>query len=58
MTEEKEAVEIIEELKPLEVKVINQPKEKEKPNPTSEDTIDDYQDTPTDEEIKEMTDAQ
>ncbi len=45
-----------EEEKPLEVKII---KEKEEPiNPTSEDTVDVWMTEPTDEEIKEMTDAQ
>lgn len=53
MTEKEE-----DKLKPLEVIITNQP-EKEKPqNPTSIDTKDEYDFTPSDEEIKEMTDAQ
>ncbi len=48
----------IDELKPLEVKITNQPKEKEPKNPTSEDTIDIYDIKVTDQEIREMEDAQ
>ncbi len=45
------------EVTPIEVKIINQSKIEEK-NPTSEDTKDIYDFTPSEEEIKEMTDAQ
>ncbi len=45
-----------EKLEPLEVKVTNQEKPKE--ISTSEDTIDAYDIKVTDEEIKEMQDAQ
>ena len=51
MTEEKE------ESKTLEVKVINQPEIKEK-NPTSYDTEDEWDIEPSEDEMKEMTDAQ
>ncbi len=42
---------------PLKVEIINQPKTEEK-NPTSHDTKDEWNIEPTDEEIKEMIDAQ
>ncbi len=44
--------------KPLEVIVKNQPKEKEEINPTSYDTKDEWDIELSEEEIKEMTDAQ
>ncbi len=56
MTEEKEEQE--KPLAPLEVKIMNQPKDKEIKNPTSEDTIDIFDIKVTEEEIKEMQDAQ
>jgi len=58
--EEEKEEEVIEDLKPLQVEITNQPKEKETKNPTSYDTLDEYRydGIPSDEEIKEMTDAQ
>ncbi len=53
-TEQYQNEKIQDELKPLEVIV----KEKEEKNPTSEDTIDIYTQKVTEEEIKEMQDAQ
>ncbi len=47
-----------EEEAPMKVEIINQPKEKKPKNPTSIDTIDEYDYIPTEEQIKEMTDAQ
>ncbi len=45
------------ESKPIEVKITNQPEIKEK-NPTSYDTEDEYDYNPSEQEMKEMTDAQ
>ncbi len=58
MTEEEQEEEKVEEevLEPLKVEIIE--KEKIIINPTSEDTIDIYDVKVTDEEIKEMQDAQ
>ncbi len=47
-----------DKLKPLEVTITNHPEPIKEKNPTSEDTVDEYSFTPTDEEIKEMQDAQ
>ncbi len=56
--EEEHGEEGIEELKPVKVEITNQPEIKEK-NPTSEDTQEEYDtNVPSDEQIKEMTDAQ
>ncbi len=54
--EEKEQQEDLE--KPLEVIVKNPFKPEEPKNPTSEDTLDEYSVLVTEEEIKEMQDAQ
>jgi len=45
-----------EEQKPLEVKLIEEPKVEK--NPTSEDTQDEWDFNPSEEELKEMQDAQ